>query len=405
MSAINTDVPVVLLGGQRNTLAVARNLGRNGVRVIVSAKPGCSGLYTKYCAQRRVIPKGVSQEAFWRELLLGDGHRELHGAIVFAMNDGALEFVIANHAALKSRFILDDFDPEMYSALLDKVKTLELARSVNAPRPLHWNIASQEDLRNAAEQARFPVIINPVHTHKFARNFGAKLLIAEDAKDLSAKAGPVLAQRIPFMVVEMVPGPDTNLTGYYTYITKDGRRLYEYTHNVIRRYPTGWGLGCCHHAKVLPDTIAAGRKLLDGINFQGYANVELKKDQTDGQLKVIEVNTRFTAPHALMVRSGMPLDLFVYLYLTGQDVPCVEQKDRNYGSWLPVFDFLAFRELSKAGQMSLSDWLADVTSRRQVLNVFSWSDPQPICRVALHFLQAAARKLLPRKKKRAKASS
>ena len=197
------------------------------------------------------------------------------------------------------------------------------------------------------------------------------------------------------MIVEMVPGPDTCLKGYYTYLTRSGEQLFEYTHSVIRRQPPGWGKGCAHHAMILPDVIDTGRKLLTGIGFTGFANVELKQDENDGVLKVIEINTRFTAPHQLMVRSGMPLDLIVYCHLTGQNVPRFTQKNGNFGSWLPLSDFLSFLELRRQGKMTLWGWLKDVSSRRQVLNVFSLSDPGPMLKVATVTLANVFGKLGP----------
>lgn len=397
MVNLKTDVPVILLGGQRNTLAVARNLGRNGVKVLVSGRPTCWGLYTTQCAGRFIIPREASPKDFWRKMLLTDADPALGGAIVFAMNDDALQFLIVHHKELRSRYILDDMDPDLYEALLDKVKTLELARVANMATPKNWITRETSDLHKVAESVQFPVIIKPVHTHRFAQIFGVKLFLAHDAETLLEKAMLAVDRNVPFMIVEMIPGPDTNLKGYYTYITKDGERLFEYTHSVIRRFPPGWGMGCCHHALILPEVVEAGRKFLSGIGFQGFANVEFKKDQSDGQLKVIEVNTRFTAPHELMVRSGMPLDLIVYRYLTGQQVPQYHQVNRNFGSWLPVFDFMAFRQLNKRGEMTFWFWVADVLSRRPVLNVFSWSDPRPILKVITLSLKKSLRRLGRRK--------
>lgn len=381
MDGLRTDVPVLLLGGQRNTLAVARNLGKNGVRVSVSGRPTCWGLYSKYCAERHIIPDDVVAEESWRLLLLGESAPTAAGTIVFAMNDDALQFLTAHCSVLRTRYALGDFQPDLYRALLDKVETIKLARSAGVPTPEYWIADNMATVHETARLVVFPVLIKPFLTHEFARMFGAKLFIVHSEDELVSKAQSVLTRNIPFMIAEMIPGPDSNLKGYYTYITGSGERLFEYTHSVIRRQPPGWGSGCCHHAVVLPEVIEAGRKFLDGIGFRGFANVEFKVDDNDGKLKVIEVNTRFTAPHQLMVRSGMPLDLMVYCHLTGQSVPRCQQVDGNFGSWLPLVDFMAFLELRNRGELTLKNWLRDVFSRRPVLNVFSWSDPGPIYKI------------------------
>ena len=367
-----------MLGGQQNSLAVARNLGACGIDVIISGKRTCWGLYTKYCKERLIIPDEMSSRDYWDILLLSDDNPDLHGAIVFPMNDEALEFLIDNADKLRSLYILDDFDPEIYRILLDKIATLELAQGVDVPTPRYWKVETRDDLAQIAKVVQFPAMIKPVHTHRFARMFGAKLFIVHDIETLHEKASRTLDQQVQFMIVEMAVGPDTNLTSFYTYITKDGDWLYEYTKNVVRRYPISWGIGCCHESKWHPATAALGSKFFSSIGFRGFANIEFKEDERDGLSKVIEVNTRFTASHELIVQSGMPLDIVIYCELTGQPVPEIQQADETIGSWLPLFDFKAYRQLARAGKLSLRDWIRDIRSRRQVLTVFRLNDPQPI---------------------------
>ena len=156
MEDINTDVPVILLGGQRNTLAIARNLGRRGVNVLVSGRRTCWGLYSKFCSVRDVIPQDTAPQDHWHELLISNPDPRYAGAVVFALNDDALLFLIAHHDELRSRYILDDFQPDMYEALLDKARTLELAKSAGVGTPKHWPIQSEADLDEVVKAVRFP---------------------------------------------------------------------------------------------------------------------------------------------------------------------------------------------------------------------------------------------------------
>ena len=54
-----------------------------------------------------------------------------------------------------------------------------------------------------------------------------------------------------------------------------------------------------------------GLAFLRGAGVRGLANVEFKRDERDGRLKLIECNYRFTAPNEQFRRAGMDLALFV----------------------------------------------------------------------------------------------
>ena len=138
--------PVLVLGGQENGLAIVRSLSRRGIPVRVAAPDGCWTLRSRYCAGRYPIPAGVDRKAHWGELLLGGGAPELAGSVVFPCNDEAIEFVAGNRRELANAYILDEQISELQIALLDKQRTLELAREVGCSVPQHWDVKALDDI-------------------------------------------------------------------------------------------------------------------------------------------------------------------------------------------------------------------------------------------------------------------
>ena len=221
-------------------------------------------------------------------------------------------------------------------------------------------------------------MVKPLNSHAFMQEFGRKLFIVTDSvEEVIDKVALCHAKGHKVLVVEMIPGPDDLLTSYYTYRTPNGRLLYDYTKSVIRRWPVNRGGGCFHQSEWLPETAEMGRRLFEGVDWQGIGNVEFKRDVRDGQLKIIEVNGRLTAGHPLLTRGGARIDLMIYRHLTGQKVPPLESYAQNLRMWDPLRDFMAYRQLARRGELSLLGWIKSVLAQKVILPFFTLDDPRP----------------------------
>ena len=384
---LNTTTPVLILGGKENALSVTRHLGRLGIAVRVSGPPSCWALHSRHCLEAFRVPRGETQASFWKRLLLGND-RKLDGHILLAMSDDALEFIIANREGLRLRYTLDDADAQLQRDFLDKRRTLEMADAAGIDAPRHWKIAGEKDLQAIRGKIDFPAVVKPVQSHSFIKIFRKKLFIVKEGfEELRDKVHLAWANDIDVFIVEMIPGPDTALTSYYTYRLEGGAKLFYFTKSVIRRWPVNRGNACYHKTGWLPETAAAGEKFFDSVGLMGLGNIEFKRDGRDGKLKIIEVNARFTAAQELVRRAGVPIDLMIYCHLTGQALPATEQSSRELRFWYPFRDFLSFLELWKRRELSLFGWLRSIASTAHVFPLVSLEDPVPIFGAALAILQ------------------
>jgi predicted ATP-grasp superfamily ATP-dependent carboligase len=375
---IDTSTPVLVLGGKENSLSLVRHLGRCGITVRASGPSNCWGMYSRYCQESFPIPRGQSASLFWKNLLLSHDEERLHYHIIFACSDEAIEFIAEHRTELEQRYLLDEAVPELQRALLDKKRTLELANAVGVCTPKFWMIKNDQDVEKIYGKAMFPLMVKPVHSHKFTRVFGRKLFIIEkDFDELVEKVRLAHEHNLEVMIVEMIPGPDDLLCSYYTYVDKNGNNLFHYTKRILRRFPVNRGNACYHITEWLPDTAELGRKFFDGIEFRGMGNIEFKRDTRDGKLKVIEVNARFTAAQELIVRSGAPIDLILYCHLTGQSLPEFKDYEQFLRYWYPFWDFMAFLDLWKHGELSFSGWVKSVLPYQHVLPNWNLWDPMP----------------------------
>jgi predicted ATP-grasp superfamily ATP-dependent carboligase len=374
---LDASTPVLLLGGKENALSIARNLGRRGVTVRASGPANCWALYSRFCAEGIPIAASECHADAWDRLLLSPQSVRLHGHVVFPLSDEAIEYVGQRQHQLSAHYLLDPATSSQRADFLDKQRTLELAQTAGFDVPRFQRIGPKSDITSLRD-LQFPVIVKPLHTHKFSKIFGRKLFMVGGGWDeLKEKVELAQGRGFEVMVVEMVPGADDLLSSYYAYIDRDGECLYEFTKSVIRRYPVHYGNGCFHKAEWLPETAALGRALFDKLGLRGIGNVEFKRDRRDGKLKLIEINTRFTAAQELLTRAGAPLDLAVYRDLTGQPVPRYETYRQGLRLWYPQRDFLSFLELRRAGHLTLASWLTSVWPLVHVMPLADFSDPHP----------------------------
>lgn len=368
--------PAVLLGGDANALSVARSLGRLGVSVYTLNDTTAPVRYSRYCRWLPVPWRG-SDEASWAEYLLGPQAEPLKGAVVLATSDQGLTVIARHREALARRFLLDDSNPTAQLAMLDKMATYRIAKEAGVPTPRFWVAGAGRSWKDFESELVYPLLVKPLVSHLFAARFGGrKFFQARDREELARGMEVAEEAGLEVMLVEEVPGPDSLLCSYYTYLDADGAALFDFTKRIIRRFPVGMGNGCCHVTDRVPEVRELSLLLFCHAGLRGLANAEFKRDPRDGQLKLIECNARFTAANCLVAQSGLDLAALVYNRLTGRPLPRLDRYRLGKRLWYPGQDLRAFRELRRRGELGLWGWLRSV-ARPYSLPYFSWTDPLP----------------------------
>lgn len=367
--------PAIILGGEANALSVARRLSRLGIHVYAMGDEESVVSRSRCCQWIRPKTEG-GVEASWSRWLLGEESNYLKGAVVLSCGDAGIRVLARHRAALLERFILDESNPAAQLEMLDKVTTYQNAVAAGVPTPKFWLVESGEQVLDLKDQLVFPLIVKPRMSHVFEAKFGKKYLNAPDFNAVLSGIDAASAAGVEVLLMEWIPGPDTRLCSYFTYLTEDGVPMFHFTKRIIRRYPAGMGPACYHITDWIPELIERSLKLFRHVGLRGLANVEYKQDKRDGQYKLIECNARFVASNALVAAAGFDLAAFVYNRLTGRRQAPLEHFRSGMRMWDPGRDWTAFRQLRAAGQMTFPQWLASV-AHRQTFPWFSWSDPMP----------------------------
>ena len=370
--------PALVLGGEENALSIVRSFGRRKIPVYVCAAEGCFAFKSRYCSEALVIPAGESQKQYWSRFLLDGESEKLRGAVIFPGEDEAVEYLAENRNRLAQRFLVDDTLPEISTAMLSKLSTLELARKAGCPTPAFYHVESLRDVEQMEHQIRFPIMVKPVHSHRFSEHYtDRKYLIAGNKAELHDKVREMLAKGLKMIVTEIIPGPDHLQSAYFCYMTRNGQTLFDYTHQIYRRYPKNSGAACLTISKRLPATEAMGRRFFHGIGFAGLGHVEFKYDERDGQLKIIECNPRTSAAQAVVSKSGLDMPWLIYNYLVTGEEPAKTGFREGVRRWWVILDILAFFELRRLREISFSQWLRSIKGPPLVFPYFCLDDPVP----------------------------
>ena len=378
--------PVVLLGGVANALSVARSLGRRGVRVFALNDHYAPVRFSRYV--KLLQPESLGgDKATWTAFLLGPESDFLRGSVLLSPSDAGIELIAHNRERLSQKFLLDDSNPDAQLAMLDKLRTYEIARAADVPTPRFWRVETLQDVLRLEGELVFPLLVKPLLSHVFNDIFGKKYFAATRFDELVAAYRKTSDAGVAAMLTEMIPGPDDRLCSYYTYMDENGHPMFHFTKRIVRRFPVNMGDASYHVTDWNPKVRDLSLRLFRAAGLRGLANAEFKRDHRDGRLKLIECNARFTASDCLVAASGIDLASFVYNRLVGLPLPPRERYRVGLRLWNPGKDYKAFKELRRRKEITLGGWLRSIRPPL-TFQFFRWRDPMPTVAAALLALRA-----------------
>lgn len=366
----------IVLGCLHGGLAVTKSLQRIGVEVLVlTADPRESGLKSKHVKQWHVIPHPRDQEAFIAAIL---GYAEdWAGAVIFPTSDYTASSAAQHKERLSKHFIVAVSDWEQTRVFLEKDSTYRLANETGVAHPRFTQPGSMEELEAEIADMQLPIMIKPVHSHSFTEKFRTKLFINNSADELRENFARVLEAGEQVFVCEIIPGDDyKTLETVQFYIDSKGGVAAAFCCMKYRQMPPMWGV--IRAGTSIPpsqELIALGRKLLEGIDYRGYASAEFKRDPRDGKLKLMEVNIRALQMSQLPIASGVDFPAIIYrdLALDEQTRVDVYNPEMNYIEI--AADIAGFLFLDET--RNLRRFLEPYRKRYRTYPFFDLRDPMP----------------------------
>jgi len=369
MDALLTD------GNERTALAAARSLVRAGFEVGVAANRRFSlagvsrGVHrVRLMTDPLADPSGYAAE-------LADVARQRGIRVLLPVTDASVEAVLAGREQLPASVALPFPDLQTFRKASDKAAILDYARDAGLAVPeTQWLPDADAAL---PEPGFFPAVLKPHRSVVGGLRFGVKIVNTVEQCRAALRAFPGVA--FPILLQRRVQGPGEGLF----VLRWDGRIVAEFAHRRLREKPPEGGVSVYRESIALDsDLAAAGRRLLEALNWQGVAMIECKRDLATGRHVLMEINGRLWGSLQLAIDAGLDFPRLLVASALGQRVPPVKYYRvgvRSRWFWGDI-DHLYLKLRNGGGPsgklLAVRDFLRD-GFRRSREEVWRWRDPAP----------------------------
>ena len=141
------------------------------------------------------------------------------------------------------------------------------------------------------------------------------MLIINSKQELlsfAAKLSTTIFSQKPLIIQEFIPGSVENLYTITSYANRNHEIISYSIGHKIRQDPPFAGTITSGRIDNVPQILHLSRKLVKSAKCYGISNIEFKKDERDGQYKLMEINPRSGVWNYSVKASGINLPLISY---------------------------------------------------------------------------------------------
>lgn len=319
--------------------------------------------------------------------------------LVIPISDAASDVLLERSALLKCRVAGPDIGA--YRRASDKLAIRADAEDVGILVPKQVIVNAPNDLGRYTHDLQFPIIVKPSRSVGRVGDETTKLAVtcAASIEELHTTVNSLPEFGFPVMLQERIIGEGVGVF----LLRSGGHTLARFAHRRIREKPPSGGVSTYRVAVSFPETLGSQcEQLLDRIQFDGAAMIELKRDARTGNAYLMEINGRLWGSLQLATDAGVNFpSALVQLFLAGSANPTATDYAIPTGlRWeLGEIDHLLAVSRASNGRVlesgtASSMWrtIAAVLSIRRGdrLEVFRLTDPLPFAFEAAYWLRALA---------------
>lgn len=313
----------LVIGGDYQGLGIARSLGRQGIPVAVLDDEVSISRSSRYVQRSMRVPTLRSSEATTEALHEAARRFGLDGWVLFPTREETVAAVAQNRDELARVFRVPTPSWETVRVAWDKRQTYQVAERLGLDVPRCWFPRNESDLSEITLDS--PVIIKPAIKEHFFYETGAKAWRADDQAELVQKyrLATAIIPAEEVIVQELVPGGGDRQLAYCAFV-KDGEPVGTMTVVRRRQHPSDFGRASTYVETVdLPELEAPSLRLLREMNYYGLVELEFKRDERSGTVKLLDVNARTWGYHGLGAAAGVDFPTLLHRDQVGLPVrPC-----------------------------------------------------------------------------------
>jgi len=198
-----------------------------------------------------------------------------------------------------------------FPVVFDKVKTHELAKSLDISLPRTSTISSLSQIDDLLSSFQFPVVLKPRVSYSL-ENLKVKndVCRVHTPEEFSTHLESLLHQG-KVLVQENFSGKGVGVE----VLADRGKILVAFQHVRIHEPVTGGGSSYRKSVPVEPELLGAVRTLLASLEYTGVAMVEFRVNLKTGEWIFVEINGRFWGSLPLAVAAGADFPYYLYQLL------------------------------------------------------------------------------------------
>lgn len=264
-----------------------------------------------------------------------------------------------------SKLAVNYWEEMQYAA--DKALTMKICEEegIPAPRTVSGdNILEQIDSKGL----KFPLVVKP-RTEGGSAGFNiikTREKLEKYLEQYNNENGPLLCQEY----IEQGDAPQYRADFFRD---RDGNFKMSIVGKNTRWYPLDGGFGIFAVTLHDDDIIKNGKKLLDRIGWNGYANVDMVWDSRENKAKIIEINGRTGGSITLDYAAGLNVSQLILENELGYPVTDMTEYEDNKKMSCFMIDVLWFIK-SKNRFKTEPSWFNRFGAKDAI---WSWADPMP----------------------------
>jgi D-aspartate ligase len=393
----NKSHPAVIFGLSENGLAIARSLGKQGIKVYGIGFSKGYAYYSKYL-EGYVFPHPEKDETEFIKSVENFCDKLESKPVIFVENDEYLKFYTRNDSFVKKYFLSNLPDPKLVHSISDKYKQYKLTKNAGIDVPKTFLVNSIKSIDDIKDSIDYPVFIKAQDVNIWRKKVSGhtKGFVINNEGELLNRLKVFIKDNVPVIVQEIIQSNDNQNYKVCVFISPSGDYKLLFTLKKIHQNPIHFGVGASVKSIKYPELERIGLKLFSSIGYNGVGSAEFKYDKMDCKLKLIEINPRYWQQNSLGDFCGMNFPLMDYKEATNQFPDPIKDFKENY-LWINFFELEinSFIEYKKVGEITFYKWLHDLKGRKTI-SYLSIDDLIPLF---IHLYRISIRVLVKYKKK------
>ena len=364
-------LPVVVVGTHTVGLGVIRALVGLQVPILgVYYDNKDMGYVSQYLSKRYYAPHPELQEEQFIQFLMQLSD-ETGKSLLVPASDASLAAISRHKSKLEKAYIVACTEWDIASLFIEKKLTYALAEKIGVPAPRTITPTSLDEVEAYGKKVDYPCLVKPSQSHQFFDVFNTKMIRVENLEGMVVAYKQATEKDLEVVIQEIIPGDAPSGANYNSYWW-DGKPLVEFTGKKVRNAPRDFGSPSVVSSIPVPEIIEPGRKILQSMNFYGYACTEFKKDPRDGVYKLMEVNGRHNLSTMLAVYSGLNFPEMHYRHLVLGEIPSQPEYSQDV-YWIDITRDLYYN-LFRSGSL---DSFLEPYRRKHVFAILDTKDLRP----------------------------